>query len=165
MTVTILYPILEYALLQSFPIFWRVSSWVLNACEFLPGEWARKFYLVRESLWVIYLVSKLVSYDNNNSLFVAFWWHHRIVQHGRLPVGDQSPVLHGPRSKVRDSNHVWNQSVQLKLVILKNRHYLFNKSCKVEHPLIKGYIVGNVNLVYDFPLYLCQFIDSIKILL
>ena len=29
-----------------------------------------------------------------------------VIKNGRHPVRDQAPVLHGPRRKVRNSNHV-----------------------------------------------------------
>ena len=66
----------------------------------------------------------------------------RVVQNGRHPVGDQTPVLHSPSSEVRDSDHVcggiqgmneqlrvrltkWNSSREI-MIIMYIYHALIN---------------------------------------
>lgn len=42
-----------------------------------------------------------------NSLFVPSGGSERVVEQRRLPVRDQTPVLHCPSMEVRQSNLIW----------------------------------------------------------
>ena len=53
-----------------------------------------------------------MSDDGHHPLFVDLRGHPRLIQHGGLPVGDEPPVLHGPRREVRDGYHVCNRKVK-----------------------------------------------------
>ena len=54
-----------------------------------------------------YHVGELVGDDGDHALLVAGGGGDGVVQQGRLPVGDQPPVLHGPRIEVRQGDLVW----------------------------------------------------------
>ena len=61
----------------------------------------------REVITQSYHVSQLVGYDGDHPLLVPGGGGQGVVQQGRLPVGDQPPVLHGPRVEVWQGYLVW----------------------------------------------------------
>ena len=54
-----------------------------------------------------YLMCQLVCYHHGNPLLADLRVFLRVVENGRLPVSDESPVLHGTGRKVWDGKQIW----------------------------------------------------------
>lgn len=54
-----------------------------------------------------HLVGQFMCDNGHHPLFIGLRGDAWLIQHGRLSVGDKSPVLHRPRREVWDSDHVW----------------------------------------------------------
>lgn len=53
-----------------------------------------------------------MGHDNGHPLLGGGGGLAGVVQYGRRPVGDQSPVLHGSRRKVWDCYQIWNKQTK-----------------------------------------------------
>lgn len=51
----------------------------------------------------------LMSDNQRHHVLVGAGRHHLIIEEGSFPVDDETPVFHGPGTKVRHSYVVWNE--------------------------------------------------------
>ena len=101
----------------------------------LPNHWGRESDEYRRAR---YLVSQLVGDHDGNPLLVRGSRDALLVEQGRLPVGDQAPVLHGTGGKVGDGNHVLLGQRELHIeVVLKELEYLWSNITSILC-LVKG---------------------------
>lgn len=66
--------------------------------------------------FMAYHVCEFMGDYSCNSLFVSSGGHDGVVEQGRLPVCDQTPVLHCPSIEVRQSDLIWGGQAHQKFI-------------------------------------------------